>query len=435
MDAAAVITALRQLPEKDRECLQLTYWENLTAVEVGTVLRTTEKSIWKRLDRAKAALVDALPHTTASDQAYSNAFFSEQLRAADPRQDSSSPDEMVRNEANMAALSMVELSRLEPSVSEPDLELDRRALADLHKITATRSAANSPFRRWLRPRFLVPALALLLVAAIAVAQPWNLLNPVQTSLTTPVMLAVDKTSEKTTDAVSDFVSKLDAAAAETIPQRAALFEGWFIQVKRDGSAGSAPIIPETTSISWAPDLSGTITVTAKGARAPDGSPLSPAPRANSPQAGTVLRSEAYPPGTMPVSFRDTPPSTPESMRVYLTDNDTIKDENDPTAYVDAAVALLGEWTLTPSQHSSILRLLETFEGFSLAGDVTDRAGRQGTAFRVTSPTDSHYDRLVILGASSGRIIEVDTIYTGGIAELDIAAPAVVNYVMWLDQKR
>lgn len=48
--------ALARLPPKDREAIQLTYWEGLTAAEVGVVLLCSEQAAWKRISRAKQKL-------------------------------------------------------------------------------------------------------------------------------------------------------------------------------------------------------------------------------------------------------------------------------------------------------------------------------------------------------------------------------------------
>lgn len=52
----ALDRALFDLAEKDRESLRLTYWELLTAAEVGAVLGCSEQAAWKRISRAKAAV-------------------------------------------------------------------------------------------------------------------------------------------------------------------------------------------------------------------------------------------------------------------------------------------------------------------------------------------------------------------------------------------
>jgi len=49
-------SAMQCLNEKDREALQLTYWEGLSAAEVGVVLKCTEQAAWARISRAKRTL-------------------------------------------------------------------------------------------------------------------------------------------------------------------------------------------------------------------------------------------------------------------------------------------------------------------------------------------------------------------------------------------
>lgn len=55
-DVEVVVELLEALPVKHREVLQLTYWDLLTAAEVGVVLGCSETAAWKRISRAKSAL-------------------------------------------------------------------------------------------------------------------------------------------------------------------------------------------------------------------------------------------------------------------------------------------------------------------------------------------------------------------------------------------
>ena len=55
-DVEVVVELLESLPVKHREVLQLTYWDLLTAAEVGVVLGCSEAAAWKRISRAKSAL-------------------------------------------------------------------------------------------------------------------------------------------------------------------------------------------------------------------------------------------------------------------------------------------------------------------------------------------------------------------------------------------
>ncbi|WP_448262133.1 RNA polymerase sigma factor [Microbacterium aurum] len=53
---ARLIEALRSLPERDREILWLTYWEELTAADCAVVLGMSAGAVWTRLNRARQKL-------------------------------------------------------------------------------------------------------------------------------------------------------------------------------------------------------------------------------------------------------------------------------------------------------------------------------------------------------------------------------------------
>lgn len=62
-----VFELLQSLPDKDREALQLTYWEGLNAGEVAEVLGCSEQAAWKRISRAKEKLRADLGSLTGAD--------------------------------------------------------------------------------------------------------------------------------------------------------------------------------------------------------------------------------------------------------------------------------------------------------------------------------------------------------------------------------
>lgn len=65
-ETAMVAEVLSGLNEKDREALRLTYWEQLSAADVASVLGCSEQAAWKRISRAKAALRKALVESSES---------------------------------------------------------------------------------------------------------------------------------------------------------------------------------------------------------------------------------------------------------------------------------------------------------------------------------------------------------------------------------
>jgi RNA polymerase sigma-70 factor (ECF subfamily) len=59
---AHVLACVEQLPAKEREVLMLSAFEELTSVEIATVLGVTESSVRSRLFRARNLMSDLLQH-------------------------------------------------------------------------------------------------------------------------------------------------------------------------------------------------------------------------------------------------------------------------------------------------------------------------------------------------------------------------------------
>lgn len=58
-----LIEAIRALPEREREILWLTYWEELSAAEVAVVIGMNTGAVWTRLNRVRARLRPLLGET------------------------------------------------------------------------------------------------------------------------------------------------------------------------------------------------------------------------------------------------------------------------------------------------------------------------------------------------------------------------------------
>lgn len=65
-DSALVESALGTLRERDRDILQLAYWDELTIAEIATVLRCSQSAAKVRLHRAREAFRSLLPALCAS---------------------------------------------------------------------------------------------------------------------------------------------------------------------------------------------------------------------------------------------------------------------------------------------------------------------------------------------------------------------------------
>lgn len=60
-DEAILRTLLSRLPSRYRDVLQLTYWDGLSAADVGIVVGASVPAVWKRISRAKALLRASWP--------------------------------------------------------------------------------------------------------------------------------------------------------------------------------------------------------------------------------------------------------------------------------------------------------------------------------------------------------------------------------------
>ncbi|MFF0909236.1 RNA polymerase sigma factor [Microbacterium enclense] len=71
-DGSAVMTArlldaMKALPERDREILWLTYWEDLSAADIAVVLEMSDGAVWTRLNRVRAKLRPLLSEAPAAE--------------------------------------------------------------------------------------------------------------------------------------------------------------------------------------------------------------------------------------------------------------------------------------------------------------------------------------------------------------------------------
>ncbi|MBB3159204.1 RNA polymerase sigma-70 factor (ECF subfamily) [Microbacterium proteolyticum] len=65
---ARLLDAIRALPEREREILWLTYWEELSAAEVAVVIGLSEGAVWTRLNRLRARLRPLLLSATSTGE-------------------------------------------------------------------------------------------------------------------------------------------------------------------------------------------------------------------------------------------------------------------------------------------------------------------------------------------------------------------------------
>jgi hypothetical protein len=67
---------------------------------------------------------------------------------------------------------------------------------------------------------------------------------------------------------------------------------------------------------------------------------------------------------------------------------------------------------------------------TVAGETTDRAGRAVIGIRATSHTTPWMDVIALISPTTGRVIGVETVYTGTGDEVAIPTGTVLSYTLW-----
>ena len=317
--------------------------------------------------------------------------------------------------------------------------LDERAENDLVRITGApvRSREIATTLR-ARPVFIaLPSAVALLLVVVLILQGWNLFGATTANkaaaVATPPLLASTPSPYTFGEVMRQAVGHLrDSQTESSAPGRHASYATWNLNVDVDfRDAPSSFISPEDVVMSWNADLSG-MWIRKVGKSIATDTPPGPN-EALPPHVGTVLRSDQFAAGEMGILNPTTPPTTREGALRYL--QIVAGDHNvDPVDLVDAVQSVLNEWTLTSQQEAAMLSALKGLDGFTTWGGVTDRLGREGIAILARSKSNTHFESLLIISPSTGRVLSIETIYLGGINDLrKLPIPSVVNYTAWRTQ--
>lgn len=303
---------------------------------------------------------------------------------------------------------------LDPGVTVTDTRTETEILADLARVKTI--PRRMPVRSWpwITGPFVAGGAAIIAIVA-------GLLGPLGHTpgyAATPPMLDIHPTPTNLGEVVDRAASQLLSAGGDAA--RRASFEGWYLQTNVEDQ--TTRISPQRHDVVWNVDLSGLIKLSAGETYAADGS-------TDVPEPGSVIQYDEYSAGQMPVLFTREPPSTADEMSEYLAPA-LGAPATDAVAYLSAVRVLLSEWTLSGEQHAALLDGLARLPRVQVAGEVVDRLARAGVALRVTSSASPHFEYLAILSTETGKIIAIETIYLGGLDELQVGSPSVTDYIAW-----
>lgn len=308
------------------------------------------------------------------------------------------------------------MRRADPARATHQTLTEADILANLREVKQKARRARRRRQAWVA----LPGAAALLTA-LFVIQPWGA-GAASAVAATPLMLGTAPIEADVQQVVDEATHRLTESPA-SVPERRAEFEGWYLDIEVGEHLPATVVVsPQRQVIQWRPDLSGRITTTAGIAFIPQDGRSYPPPDGAAPAPGTVLGDDEFAAGEMPLLFSSEPPSTAAGMRRYLKDSGL--------NYIDAVRGLLSEWRLGADQHAAVLQILSSLDDIEVVGEVTDRLGRPAIALRVSSMTSRNFEHLVLVSSESGRIIALERVYLGGLAELDLPTPSVVEYIAW-----
>lgn len=319
------------------------------------------------------------------------------------------------------------LRRADPARDIRDDRSELQIQAALSAITATpaRRARGWLSRRW--PLVALPAVAAAVVAVVVGVQLWQPAAPAVA--VTPPLLTVTPITATTEEVLDAAISRLQAAP-DSGPERASSSEGWYLQTEIGEDSSSSVIQPQNIELEWREDLSGEYTrIIGEAYTVVDG--VSQAPHdPDAPPAGTVVAHDIFGPGEAPVLLTEPPPSDPVELREYLSTALGMPPSN-AGEVMSATRVLLSEWRPGPAVQAALLTLLlEDAGDLEVVGDVTDRLGRAATALRASDPAYPYSEMLLLISRDTGAVIGLETIYLGGLDELDLVPPSVTEYVAW-----
>ncbi|MEU7612999.1 CU044_5270 family protein [Micromonospora sp. NPDC049204] len=311
---------------------------------------------------------------------------------------------------------------------------EQRQAADLARILATDRARSTGRRVLPRRRFVLAAGAAVLVLAAGIVTLEAVREPQPVWAVTPAMLTYGPAP--TTERADVRLRRLAgvAAAQPTAPRPAGTVEhlesaNWFLNSSTSGGRTTSAVVPQQWR-SWRTDDDAGRMVKKE---------LPPVFRAEADRkewqrrGGRVDLSREttdYAAGEFTPGWPGAVPTDVATLRTWLDAGSPPPEA--PVQYLEDVAQLAGVRLLNPAQRATTLRLLADLPGITVTGTVTDRAGRAGEAFSITSSAHGlPAQYTVIIDPDSGVLLGYEEVLTTTAGRLNVTIPAVITYRSYL----
>jgi hypothetical protein len=153
-----------------------------------------------------------------------------------------------------------------------------------------------------------------------------------------------------------------------------------------------------------------------------------------PSEGTELDRQTYAAGEYPLLFESPPPTSATEFADYFAAHLGTDATTTTGDYFRAITDLRNEWALDGAQTAALLDFIRELPDTNLAGDVIDRLGRAGVAITTDSRSGGSFRDLLIFNEHTGAILSSEQVYLGGLPEIKLEYPTVLDYVAWKEDK-
>ncbi|MGF1341561.1 MULTISPECIES: hypothetical protein [unclassified Streptomyces] len=322
------------------------------------------------------------------------------------------------------------LAELESRIHKPHMVQPEADALFQRIVQEPRHAGRSSRTKWTSPfRVSLLAVSAAVVAGALLIGP-DLLQrpPIDPAVAaTPRLLAVHTVADDSTtasmnlEATARRVEKLqEADGAEGGPF---IQETWSLTTRIGGMQITSAVVPERRETLKKPDGTTTWSVKAEKPQFQNDEQRSLWERQWDAIKEPVDRS-----GTGNVGYGDAP-HNPAELEAWLDQGAPA----DTAGFIsESVVDKLMTNHLDPEQRAALLRVLAKKKGLTTAGEVTDRAGRQGVAYTVRDDSGSiPAEHMLVVDPENGKILAYEEIFLDSSPAMKVNGPAVVNYVTFL----
>lgn len=222
--------------------------------------------------------------------------------------------------------------------------------------------------------------------------------------------------------VNDAQQTLEAGGGPSQPERFVRAASWGISVDMDRR--ESEIVPQVSTLTWEPDLSGHMTIIAGEAYDPADAKSHTSAEVRS--TDEVITDLTIAPGEFDTPIPDPPADTEEGVRAMMS---ALGTPADPSAgeVVLGFTSALEQWTLTNTQEAHVLDMLASAGGVTALGESTDRLGRPVTGLSLSSANGAA-NQVVLISRDTGRIVGLET--TNLVDDGVFPVGAIVSYRLY-----